>query len=159
MICELSLCRSANGIQHPKMAFPPCNGYRLGLVTAHPLHQPGDRARAADGGRRGERFSGDRSKNRNCGLTQILTQNGKDRGGGNGVDSTPLSTILEQIVSNQTGKGRKTSLLPPGRIFTRRRSLVRVQQSPPRSPEIVRFQDFFFCIFSNKLRRIFAVFP
>ena len=33
-----------------------------------------------------------------------------------------------------------------GNRFTRRRSLVRVQQSPPKVPEIARFQEFFFCI-------------
>ena len=43
--------------------------------------------------------------------------------------------------------------------FTRRRSLVRVQQSPPESPEIVRFQDFFFLYCPEKVETNFRRFP
>ena len=89
-----------------------------------------------------------------CGLTQILTRNGKDWGGGNGMDSAFPSTIPEQIVSNQAGKGQKAFPFPPGRIFTRRRSLVRVQQSPPKIPEIPRNFRYFYLFL--QLFRVFA---
>ena len=82
-------------------------------------------------------------------LTQILTQNGKDRGGGNGADSMIPSMRSEQTAPNRAGKGWKASLLPPGRIFTRRRSLVRVQQSPPGRSPCSLCAARVFCYFGN----------
>ena len=82
-------------------------------------------------------------------LTQILTQNGKDRGGGNGADSMIPSMRSEQTAPNRAGKGWKASLLPPGRIFTRRRSLVRVQQSPPRRSPCSPCAARVFCCFED----------
>ena len=67
-----------------------------------------------------------------------------------------LFTPAEQMVLENR---RLAGTIDPLGPFTRRRSLVRVQQSPPRSPEIVRFQDFFFFISLNKLRTILPVSP
>ena len=67
-----------------------------------------------------------------------------------------LFTPAEQMVLENC---RLAGAIDPLGPFTRRRSLVRVQQSPPGSPEILRFQDFFFYIIPKKLRRIFSTFP